>query len=224
MLSFKDIARTAFRCQAQDCPGAVPSAEAAADDLRVSFKNVEELGRLLDELPRLDVSLVTERWRERGVTVQLQVGRCLLCGAREDGRGVERLQNYQESLSSIQSQVMSGTANANLVASAQLFYWTQELQEVLDGMWTLLHPANKHLGKAEDIMAQCLCALGMYKEAVVHCERSIEVLSKLYPSTDIILVNERIKLASVVQAAGDKERAKMIIAQAEPVLGAYTPC
>ncbi|KAK4768617.1 hypothetical protein SAY87_003758 [Trapa incisa] len=66
-----------------------------------------------------------------------------------------------------------------------------------------LHPFNKRIAEAEDILAKAFCRVGDYQSAQNHCCSSIMILEKLYSPKHIVIAYELLKLLSIKMASGN---------------------
>eukprot|EP00271_Cylindrocystis_brebissonii_P007469 TRINITY_DN21043_c0_g1_i1.p1 TRINITY_DN21043_c0_g1~~TRINITY_DN21043_c0_g1_i1.p1 ORF type:complete len:103 (-),score=16.74 TRINITY_DN21043_c0_g1_i1:523-831(-) len=73
----------------------------------------------------------------------------------------------------------------------------------------------------EDSAARALCELGSFHEALGYARESFKILAFHYPHESIVLAHERLKLATVLRAAGKTGEAEEERRKADSVLKAH---
>lgn len=131
-----------------------------------------------------------------------QSGCCLKCGSANDLKFLHATVGEADRyIQSLQEAVVSNEVDAGLL--------TKGLSSLHD-LKSTLHPYNKKLAEAEDILAQAFCSAGEMQQAIDHCKLSIKILKKLYGSGHIALGNEFVKLSSLQLALGDAAAADSV--------------
>lgn len=82
------------------------------------------------------------------------------------------------------------------------------------------HPYNKRIAEVEDGLARAFCVVGDLREALDHCQRSIDVLEVLYNPYHIVIGNELLKLASIQVSLRDPT-ASDSLHQVDAILSRY---
>lgn len=116
-------------------------------------------------------------------------GYCLNCGTEHDLKSSHSAINEADiCLRGLQDAFASSEVPANV------------LQDALRSLGLLrrtIHPLNKRLAEMEDSLARAFCLVGKLQTALDHCQKSIEILEKLYDPNHIAIGNELLKLASI---------------------------
>ncbi|KAJ8433868.1 hypothetical protein Cgig2_032079 [Carnegiea gigantea] len=195
-VNFPDLVLRAFRCVQPNCFGVV------LDQYTLEHEKhkVEELKN--DEIKKL-APLIFE---ESNYPLENHSVCCLKCGSIYD------LKPLRGAVDDAEIHLMKyGLNKLEVVASNRVN--SDAISKALgslDVFKSALHPYNKKLAAAEDILAEAYCSAGQLQQAISHCMVSIEILKKIFYSGHIALGNELVKLSSIQLALGDPAAADTI--------------
>eukprot|EP00271_Cylindrocystis_brebissonii_P007470 TRINITY_DN21043_c0_g1_i2.p1 TRINITY_DN21043_c0_g1~~TRINITY_DN21043_c0_g1_i2.p1 ORF type:complete len:1015 (-),score=108.32 TRINITY_DN21043_c0_g1_i2:523-3567(-) len=198
---FADVALRGYRCPSRGCTGVIPGCDFEKTD------GAGECHKWVDEVPKRDSGekevLVTAKTR------RILSGACCRCGTRVC---VEEFSSREaaavENLESTTSGIFRNSAPLRI-------------PRAMESVRAILHPYNKRLAQLEDSAARALCELGSFHEALGYARESFKILAFHYPHESIVLAHERLKLATVLRAAGKTGEAEEERRKADSVLKAH---
>ncbi|KAK9741887.1 hypothetical protein RND81_03G135700 [Saponaria officinalis] len=197
-INFSDLVLDGLHCANSDCRGVILDHSTADSERQKEIPNADLLiqkhqvnGLNSDDLKDI-ASLIFDQSSQ---PFKIQPGRCLKCGSTCDLNFLlAKVDEAEASLRSLQATVLSNKVRSGSLSEALRHF------EVLRNV---LHPYNKKLAKAQDILAEAFCSDGQTQQALDLCLASIEILKKIYGKGHIAVGNELLKLSSLQLAIAD---------------------
>ncbi|XP_074286472.1 uncharacterized protein LOC141611756 isoform X2 [Silene latifolia] len=210
LVNFPDLVFDGFHCASSDCRGLVldPSTAESERNKTRQLQRIPEANVLMrrsqvDELKNDAIKdIASLLFKQSSNSFKIQSGCCLKCGSANDLKSVhDKVQVTEAAIQSLQVAVHSNKVHDVCLSDALCHF------EVLK---TVLHPYNKKLAQAHDILAEAFCSDGQTQRALDHCFMSIEILKKIYGDGHIALGNELMKLSSLQLAINDTHAADTV--------------
>lgn len=194
-LNLSDLALNSFHCVSGDCDGIVIETARVSYE-RKKIKHSRSINNPENPEPYLQIENLNNLDEEpSGGPPQDNGGYCLQCRSYCDLRSSRTtVDKAWINIERLKDEVATSETGKSLIYCAS---------ESLHLLRLKLHPCNKQIAEAEDILAQAFCRVGDYQYALNHCSSSIVILEKLYGPDHIVIAYELLKLLSIKMALGN---------------------
>ncbi|CAI9091934.1 OLC1v1027055C1 [Oldenlandia corymbosa var. corymbosa] len=199
-LNLSDLVLDAYRCDKTDCLGVVLDIDVAKyENQKLCFFNLDPKSHVLNTLDQVDkcdiddIRMVASK--VYGNSCSVEPGYCLNCNTKRDLEASRAAVREAE----IHLRGLQDAISSNAIPNNSLL----ETWRYVEPLTKIFHPFNKRVAEVEDTLAQASCLVGELQSAMDHCQKSIEILEKLYGSNHIAVGNELLKLVSIQLALRD---------------------